>query len=353
VRIRLAIPDRHLDADVIDAVLEATTRAAAKQIAAGEAPDARDAIERGLKWRPEPYDDGEHFDLPATTVKRRWADCDDLGPHLAASLRVTGEDEGARAVAYRSGPGRWHVVTRMSDGRILDPSKWAGMRKGVSPGVAGGTIRPMAAHGRGAVALAQAANGAWVGRCDLPWPSTQTHLAGLARARDPRTAVARAIEGSALCCEGIGGEVDAAWEVGDCLVGDLLDTAASAAVPGGGEALEAGKAIAKGLGLGGKDIHSVLRDKIEEGMAKHIDPEIAKKEAAHDLAGLLAMGHDLASKNMPRLAANAMAAAKRLQPDTTQKTAPVDMASIVSQFVSNGRGMLQYSPGGGPIVVRF
>ncbi len=58
------------------------------------------------------------------------ADCDDLGPWLAAE-RILGKggprDTKARAVAIPSPGIGWHVVVRRGDGRIEDPSKVLGM----------------------------------------------------------------------------------------------------------------------------------------------------------------------------------------------------------------------------------
>ena len=80
MRIRLAIPDRLVTPQVLEAALEATTLANQNAIAAGEAPSLTDAIRGGLRWRPEPFMDGEHFDLAATAHRRGWGDCDDLAP---------------------------------------------------------------------------------------------------------------------------------------------------------------------------------------------------------------------------------------------------------------------------------
>lgn len=135
MRIKLAVPEEHLSDDerkfAIDAALEATTRATMPLIRRGIVPTAAAAIRNGLRWKPEPPGD-EHFDLPMTTIPRKWGDCDDLAPHHAASLRATGEDPGAVAEVIKSGPNRWHAIVNRSDGSRDDPSKWAGMGNGVS-----------------------------------------------------------------------------------------------------------------------------------------------------------------------------------------------------------------------------
>lgn len=54
-------------------------------------------------------------------------DCEDLAAARAAELRVSGEDPGARAVAYRSGPTVWHAVVLRGTGEVEDPSLVLGM----------------------------------------------------------------------------------------------------------------------------------------------------------------------------------------------------------------------------------
>jgi len=201
MRIRLSIPDHHVDRDTLDAALEATTRVAERQIRSGEAPDVRELIEsRAVRWKPEPFTDGEHFDLPATFAARGWADCDDLAPALAGSLRASGEDPGATATAYRSGRKTWHCVVRTSDGRILDPSRWAGMKRG---GVLGARAAPMALGGDSGIAVVPFAGG-WAARCDLPWPSDRRHWTSTARNVNPATAMADAVIGACEYAHAIG-----------------------------------------------------------------------------------------------------------------------------------------------------
>ena len=194
MRIRLAIPDRHVSPDVLDAILEAQTRAAASQVRAGEAPDARELLARGARWRPEPWAD-EHFDLPSEIARRGWGDCDDWAPALAGSLRASGDDEGARAFAYRSGPNRYHVVVQLSDGRIVDPSLDAGMRS--HPGIRGATTRSMAIAGQGGLAAIHDGR-VWRARCDVPWPQRAAHVASIASSPEFASAVGSAAIGAQL-----------------------------------------------------------------------------------------------------------------------------------------------------------
>jgi len=132
MRINVAVPEAHVDAPVLDAMLESVTRLDQKLLQEGAVPTAKEAIKKhGVRWQPEPPGE-EHFDHAGTVMQRGHGDCDDLAPHHAASLRHTGEDPGAKAVVYRSGPMRWHAVVQRSDGSIDDPSRWAGMGQGVS-----------------------------------------------------------------------------------------------------------------------------------------------------------------------------------------------------------------------------
>ena len=181
MRIRIAVPDRHISPDVLNAALEATTVANQEMLASGDAEPISDGIRMGrVKWKPEPFRDGEHFDLTKTVTERGWGDCDDLAPALAAELRETGKDPGARAVVKKSGPKRWHAVTELSSGRIVDPSAMAGMydykkRHGDTfvngPGEYGITgssvVGMLSTEGELVVGVKQTSRG-WAARCDLP-----------------------------------------------------------------------------------------------------------------------------------------------------------------------------------------
>lgn len=199
MRIRLAIPDKHVTAPVLDAVLEATTRAAAQQMAAGEAPTFSDLLRQGVRWRPEPFTDGEHFDLPSVMGERGWGDCDDMGPALAAELRARGQDPGARSRVIRSGPERWHAIVELSDGTILDPSRMAGMRSS-GQGVRGAITRPMAAVGESAIAIVPY-RGEWWARTDVPWGTR--HLVSVSRAPVAADALDHSIAGALACGQSV------------------------------------------------------------------------------------------------------------------------------------------------------
>jgi hypothetical protein len=132
VRVKIAIPEAHVSKPVLDAGLEAVTRLNEQMLAAGEIPLFDDAVKDGLRWAPEPPGD-EHFDHGQKLVQRNKGDCDDIAPYKAATLRHTGEDPDARAEVYRSGPTRWHAIVRRGDGSMDDPSRQAGMKRGIAP----------------------------------------------------------------------------------------------------------------------------------------------------------------------------------------------------------------------------
>jgi hypothetical protein len=212
MRIRLGVsPDIDLDSmgTAIDAALEATTAAQVPLLARGVVPDIRSAINAGkVKWKPEPPGD-EHFDDARTVLVRGWGDCDDLAPWHAAGLRATGEDPGARAFVYQSGPRRWHAVVSRSDGSVDDPSAWAGMRRRGDVVGAGAPAWPPMWDGKLGLA-AYPFQGGWAGRVDVPdgvWPISWT---ALSTGPTPAHAVVGAIRGAAnvAMCAGVPRELD-------------------------------------------------------------------------------------------------------------------------------------------------
>jgi len=182
MRINVAVPEPHVSAPILDAALEGVTRLDQELIRSGAAPLFRQAVNQ-VRWKPEPPGE-EHFDHAGVVMRRKWGDCDDLAPWHAASLRVSGEDRGARAVVRRSGPKRWHCVVRRSDGSVDDPSREAGMPgPGAVVGIRGAVQPPMAGRqavvGGTYIATPQLAmrplpsrHGqieSWQARTDLPW----------------------------------------------------------------------------------------------------------------------------------------------------------------------------------------
>lgn len=238
MRIRLAIPDKHIDESILNAALETSTRANQRLLAAGEAPTIREAIQGGVRWKPEPFTDGEHFDLSSLVAQRGWGDCDDLAPWLAAEMRLRG-DPGATAIVKRSGPSRWHALVKDGQGKILDPSVWAGMKRRAD--LSGTSIqKPMAARGHGQSVVMPIVSGGWAGRTDLPVDGC--HVSGMSFGATPEDALLLSARGAALAGLGYGYRQDELDRLGDMLAGlcgdvqeeetvgfldSLLDTAGS------------------------------------------------------------------------------------------------------------------------------
>lgn len=183
MRINVAVPEPHVSAPILNAALEGVTRLDEDLIKSGAVPPFELMI-NNVRWKPEPPGQ-EHFDHAAKVAARGWGDCDDLGPWHAASLRVTGEDPGARAMVRKSGPKRWHVIVKRSDGSIDDPSIEAGMPgPGRKVGIRGATQPPMFIRPQSSVSGVYIATPhlalrplqdrhgrpeAWQARTDLPW----------------------------------------------------------------------------------------------------------------------------------------------------------------------------------------
>ena len=209
MRIRIAVPDAHVTPEVLNAALETTTRANHAMLEAGDVPPVSELIRQGaVRWKPEPFTDGEHFDLLPDVAARGWGDCDDLAPALAAELRATGRDPGARAFVRKSGPKRWHALVKTSDGETIDPSAAAGMyeeqarRRGGSvsgagdaPGVYGAVMPTMAE--RCGIGIKRA-KGRWAARCDLPFAGLPVAICGVAFGDTASEAIAEAIDSATV-----------------------------------------------------------------------------------------------------------------------------------------------------------
>lgn len=225
MRVKVAIPEPHVTAPILNATLEAVTRLDEQLIRARDVPTWEGALKKGVQWRPEPPGD-EHFDHAGLVMKRGWLDCDDAAPYAAGSLRAQGIDPGARAIVRRSGAKRWHAVVRRSDGTIEDPSLDAGMAPGIKAGVFGATLPRMFArsdrvsgvdgsfisspeialrpiHSRGKPID-------WQARADLPWhwqpgqSPTDIAMASLHRSNVPDQAVVGACMGAIAIGEASG-----------------------------------------------------------------------------------------------------------------------------------------------------
>jgi hypothetical protein len=220
MRINVAIPEAHVQAPILDAALEATTRLDESLLKSGEL-EPFDMADPGVRWRPEPPGQ-EHFDHGLMVQGRGWGDCDDLAPWHAASLRATGRDRGARAVVKKSGPARWHAVVQRSSGRIDDPSRAAGMG-GHPIGVRGAVQPPMFPRRAnvGGVYIARphlamrpvvdpvsSEIEAWQARTDLPW-----HMdAG----RSPTDVAMVSLHASPISSQALVGALEGAITIGAC-----------------------------------------------------------------------------------------------------------------------------------------
>ena len=98
----------------------------------------------GIRYQEEPPGREDWDDAP-TVAARGWGDCEDLAAYLAAELRETHGVAAECVIKYRyitasevrnqnypiapkDGIFLIHVLVRLPDGRVVDPSKWLGMK---------------------------------------------------------------------------------------------------------------------------------------------------------------------------------------------------------------------------------
>lgn len=348
MRIRLAIPDRLVTPEALEAALEATSLANEQAILRGEVPPLTEAIRKGVRWKPEPFTDGEHFDLAHQVEARKWGDCDDLAPWLTGELRATGADPGAVSRVYKSGPDRWHVVTQTSDGEILDPSRWAGMGKKSAPSVSGVhavTARPFARMGEGALCCVPHKGQFW-SRVDLPFPEAAGHIASHSRARTPEEALHRAIAGAIACGEEIDSDLcDRARMMGVMLLQDLQHMDGDTEI---GSFF--GNLVKKAASFGTQFIPGVgpIASKMVDAGLNVADKALRKKKGAPAPAG------KPEPQTLVRALAKGQGAAKPTPDTTTHK--PTGAVSVpIATPPSSSPAMLYYHPAGslGPVVMRF
>lgn len=351
MRIRLAIPDRLVTPEALEAALEATSLANEQAILRGEVPLITEAIKKGVRWKPEPFTDGEHFDLAHQVEARKWGDCDDLAPWLTGELRATGADPGAVSRVYKTGPDRWHVVTQTSDGQILDPSKWAGMGKKSAPSVSGVhavTARPFARMGEGALCCVPHAGQFW-SRVDLPFPEAAGHIASHARAGSPEESLHRAIAGAIACGEEIDSDLcDRARMMGIMLLRDLQHMDRT----DGDVGSFFGNLVKKAASFGTQFIPGVgpVASKLVDAGLNVADKAMRKKGGG---------GGSAPAKAEPATLVRALAkgqGAPQPTPDTTtHKPTGAVSVPIATPPASSTPAMLYYHPAGslGPVVMRF
>ena len=349
MRIRLAIPDRLVTPEALEAALEATSLANEQAIIRGEVPPLTEAIRKGVRWKPEPFTDGEHFDLAHQVTARKWGDCDDLAPWLTGELRATGADPGAVSRVYKSGPDRWHVVTQTSDGEILDPSKWAGMGKKSAPSVSGVhavTARPFARMGEGALCCVPHRGQFW-SRVDLPFPDAAGHIASHSRASTPEEALHRAIAGAIACGEEIDSDLcDRARMMGAVLLHDL--NRMEGVSPEIGSFF--GNLVKKAASFGTQFIPGVgpVASKLVDAGLNVADKAMRKKKGSAPKPAAPA------PKTLVRALSKGQGEPKPT-PDTTTH-APTGAVSVpIATPPANTPAMLYYHPAGsiGPVVMRF
>lgn len=127
--VRVAMPFHAASKEDLQIGLDATT---AWNVLALQQRPLPNIYNAGVRYQREPMcrADGvvhicEEWLTAHEVFDRGWGDCDDLGPWLAASLRLAG-DEHARAFPRRSAVG-WHILVAHGDGTIEDPSAKLGM----------------------------------------------------------------------------------------------------------------------------------------------------------------------------------------------------------------------------------
>jgi hypothetical protein len=291
MRVRIAVPEDHVNPHVIDAALEAVTRLDESLIRSGESPTADQALAKGAIWRPEPMGD-EHFDHGGTIASRGWGDCDDWAPLQAATLRASGEDTGAVARVVPSGPNTFHAMVQRSDGQLESGERDISVRAGMKPlrnatAVIGGaetidiqacdphdgriyhgslapTVGPMTMHCGPALAVRGVA-GCFQGRCDLPVSGsplmTVRGRRGIRRVRGglPYAFSSTALAGSPL--EALSGAI-----VGAVMCGDASELSTS---------LDRYKLLAMQAAMSG-----MAPQQIAESLVAHMAEEIPQEASA-------------------------------------------------------------------------
>lgn len=320
-----------MNVGIIDSALEAVTRANESMGARGLLPDIGEAIRNGLRWRPEPWR-GERFDLATECARRGWGDCDDLGPWLAAQLRLAGTD--ARAFARKSGRNRYHVQVETADGRILDPSVWAGMRGKPEGAELGRTMQAVAGYGETSI-CAIPHRGFWHARADLPL-GDGIHVAGYAASRDPHEALIRAI--APYCCV-----TEGYSEIGDDTVGLSLGDIVATAAPLAGGALGGPLGAALG-GLAGPMAGNLVNKLTGSGSKPASNPAPAGNQ---DIAAAIAPAATPMANAVRNLTSAQPIAAAPVGFPQGAMTYPIPGPAGVTD------GKVTLSPQGGPIIIRF
>jgi hypothetical protein len=77
----------------------------------------------GVRFAQEPFQDGEHFDLPWVCVQRGWLDCDDAAIWRNMELWREGEHRAGSRVIWPPGTRRYHAQNRRADDTVEDATQ--------------------------------------------------------------------------------------------------------------------------------------------------------------------------------------------------------------------------------------
>ena len=109
----------------IKPVLEALVRVDQLYLLTHQVPPI---YESGVRYHDEPKDQIEEFAAIPLILQRGWGDCDDLAPWRVAELQNAGVKAKLRIQWKRYESGKlYHIVVRMPDRSIEDPSRLLGM----------------------------------------------------------------------------------------------------------------------------------------------------------------------------------------------------------------------------------
>lgn len=120
--------DRNLSHDTLRVLLETLTRIDMLYLA--KHPQTPDIMDAGILYMEEPPGQEDWQDV-ATSIAMGLADCEDLSAWLSALLRLQGQSKAFSDFSHHvmpNGAYLYHIFTRDQLGRVLDPSKWTGMR---------------------------------------------------------------------------------------------------------------------------------------------------------------------------------------------------------------------------------
>ena len=125
MRVSINIPNH---AELLCRVLDGLIEAGRLEIESGAVdpgpPEDLELVEDEDVMNPSA---GEHWQLPSETAQRG-GDCKDVSVWRAASLRASGEDEGATVQIWQTGSRDLHCVVQRSDGTTEDV--WSALRDG-------------------------------------------------------------------------------------------------------------------------------------------------------------------------------------------------------------------------------